>query len=911
MRTNDFASQCGGIVVGFADSNHHRPMPRQSFTAPAPEALGKLLPTYDFECLIAKGGMGAVYRAKQRSLARAVAIKILPQEFGKDPQFRESFETEARAMARLNHPNLIGVYDYGAVDEMLYIVMEYVPGKSLYHSSYGKQVDPLQAAELVQGICAGLGHAHENGIVHRDIKPSNVLLTPKAEPKIGDFGLAHPVESTGSGLVMGTPGYTAPEVLSNPHVADRRSDLFAVGVILYELVTGQRQEAGAPPPSTLCRCGPGIDEIWRRATNPNPALRYPDAKAFHAALGEWMVKFKKSGGKVAMLSLPATKGSPIAGSPPAAAATAGGDNAETPAVVIPKIEYEVKTNWHFIRNLFIIAALIVIIAVVWKQLEVARAARELANRQLLEEDALKKAKAAAEAKEQSRQLANQGTKPTPPGLPADPVTPPQPPPPPKEVPKPETPLESLDRLRFDLVAGKRTEMPLGVIRRGESDFMVVPTPMTWADAAWFAERFGGHLPIPTSTDDIGWFGQRAPGEDFVWLGGGRGGRNDWTFLDGTVWRMAPLPKGTGTHVGVNKLGLVRALDSKAAQPFLIQWHRDGSNPASLAAALQAVRETLDETNPVFPPGTEAFDSRHYLYVARPIQWRDAVDMAERSGGHLAVASDAVEAGQLAQFADGVTAPDGVWLGAFLKGRDWLWITGEPWTTAKWATGTAPTEGALALIARPQKGWDSQDLSMLASGFIIEWSQDRHRRPGSTAATPDTGSGGALTVRAKELVIAADKKRAEQMTANARTFTWDLDLWLRGLSTTEQTNWQLQVARLKAAVKNSRVPAEVPKESGISLSPPMAKIVTRTAEKQEQINAAFLAEVNKLRVAYLVKVKAAALAADGTGDTALAGALRADFTKAADTETWVRSFGIEPATNAPVLKPAETPGGPGR
>jgi hypothetical protein len=201
--------------------------------------------------------------------------------------------------------------------------------------------------------------------------------------------------------------------------------------------------------------------------------------------------------------------------------------------------------------------------------------------------------------------------------------------------------------------------------------------------------------------------------------------------------------------------------------------------------------------------------------------------------------------------------------------------------------------------------------MLASGFIIEWSADRNRRPGPTTAIPDTGGASALTVRAKELVLAADKKRAEQMVANARTFAWDLDLWLRSLSTTEQTNWQLQVARLKAAVKNSRVPAEVPKESGINLSPPMAKIVARSAEKQEQINAAFLAEVNKLRVAYLVKVKAAALAADGTGDTTLAGALRADFTKAADTETWVRSFGIEPATNAPVLKPAEGSDGSGR
>ena len=198
---------------------------KNDFVPPSLEELAALLPAYDFEILIARGGMGAVYRAKQKSLGRDVAIKVLPREMGRDPRYRESFETEARAMARLNHPNLISVYDSGAVDEMPYIVMEYVPGKSLYHSSYGKQVDPEQAVELIQGVCAGLGHAHENGIIHRDIKPANVLLTTKAEPKIGDFGLARPVDDKGVGLVMGTPGYTAPELIHHPQASDRRSDL--------------------------------------------------------------------------------------------------------------------------------------------------------------------------------------------------------------------------------------------------------------------------------------------------------------------------------------------------------------------------------------------------------------------------------------------------------------------------------------------------------------------------------------------------------------------------------------------------------------------------------------------------------------------------------------------------------------
>ncbi len=263
-------------------------MSQPTFNAPAIEVLSRLLPGFDFECLIAKGGMGAVYKAKQRSLGRDVAIKILPPEVGLDPLFRRSFETEARAMARLNHPNLIGVYDTGAIEDMLFIVMEYVPGKSLYHSSYGKMVDPVQAVQLVQGICAGLSHAHENGIIHSDIKPANILLTPKAEPKIGDFGLARLAGSEGSGLVMGTPGYTAPEVLANPLVADHRSDLFAVGVILYELLTGQRQEPTAAAPSTICGCNHRMDDIWRHATHLNPASRFQSAAAFSTALTEWL-----------------------------------------------------------------------------------------------------------------------------------------------------------------------------------------------------------------------------------------------------------------------------------------------------------------------------------------------------------------------------------------------------------------------------------------------------------------------------------------------------------------------------------------------------------------------------------------------------------------------------------------------
>jgi serine/threonine protein kinase len=240
-----------------------------------------LFPGYAITGLIACGGMGAVYQAVQRSLERVVAIKILPREFSRDAEFREGFQAEARAMARLNHPNLISVYDSGEVDGMLYIVMEFVEGESLYHASYGIRVDPREAARLVASICDGLAHAHEHGILHRDIKPANILLTPKAEPKIGDFGLARPIglQQGANETVFGTPHYTAPEVLSHPAAVDARADIFSIGVVLHQLLTGNVPAADPRPASVIARCDMRFDEIIRKATNPVPSMRYASASA--------------------------------------------------------------------------------------------------------------------------------------------------------------------------------------------------------------------------------------------------------------------------------------------------------------------------------------------------------------------------------------------------------------------------------------------------------------------------------------------------------------------------------------------------------------------------------------------------------------------------------------------------------
>ena len=249
------------------------------FVAPDIAQLAPLFPGYEIESLIATGGMGAVYCAVQKSLDRTVAIKILPREFGKDAAFCAGFEAEAKAMARLNHPNLIGVYDFGEVEGMLYIIMEFVPGKSLYHSAYGIAIDAGETIRLVTGICNGLAHAHAHGIIHRDIKPSNILLDLNAQPKIGDFGLAHPVgrKIEEGEEIFGTPHYTAPEVVNSPQSVNDRADIFSVGVLLHELLTGRLPAADRRPASAIIHCDPRFDAIIRRATNPQPELRYASA----------------------------------------------------------------------------------------------------------------------------------------------------------------------------------------------------------------------------------------------------------------------------------------------------------------------------------------------------------------------------------------------------------------------------------------------------------------------------------------------------------------------------------------------------------------------------------------------------------------------------------------------------------
>lgn len=249
------------------------PPAHAAVVAPDASLLSPWFPGYEIEALVAVGHMGAVYRARQLSLDRPVAIKIMAQELSSDEVYCRSFETDAKAMARLSHPNLVGVYDFGIAGGMLYLILEFVPGRSLLESTRGVPLAQEEVVRLITGIAAGLAHAHEHGVVHRDVRPSNVLLDAQAEPKLGDFGLSRP---TGPGFATtGHPSrYSAPEVMTQP-AADLRADVFSIGVMIHELLTGRHPVEDPRPASSIIDCDPRFDAVIQRATNAMPELRHP------------------------------------------------------------------------------------------------------------------------------------------------------------------------------------------------------------------------------------------------------------------------------------------------------------------------------------------------------------------------------------------------------------------------------------------------------------------------------------------------------------------------------------------------------------------------------------------------------------------------------------------------------------
>ena len=283
------------------------------FVPPTIEEIARLFPQLEILGFLGKGGMGAVYKARQPALDRLVALKILPaQAAAPDPGFAERFTREARALARLSHPNIVAVHEFGQASSagvplaapsvpglhdsgkgetplppaggtpaLPYFIMEFVDGVNLRQLQKTGRISPREAMQIIPQICDALQYAHDEGVVHRDIKPENVLVDRKGRVKIADFGLAKilgldpdALRLTGEGQVMGTPHYMAPEQLEHPLTVDHRADIFSLGVVFYEMLTGELPLGKFQPPSRKVQVDVRLDDVVLHALEKEPGRRY-------------------------------------------------------------------------------------------------------------------------------------------------------------------------------------------------------------------------------------------------------------------------------------------------------------------------------------------------------------------------------------------------------------------------------------------------------------------------------------------------------------------------------------------------------------------------------------------------------------------------------------------------------------
>jgi serine/threonine protein kinase len=253
-----------------------------------PEQIAPHFPQLEIlECL-GRGGMGVVYKARQKTLNRLVALKLLAPERVRDAKFAERFTREAQALAALNHPNIVTIYDFGQAGGFYYLLMEFVDGVNLRQLLRTQKFTPEEALAIVPPLCDALQFAHDRGIVHRDIKPENLLLDKTGRVKVADFGIAKMLGTTNGGgnagdpaapenvtqNVVGTPSYSAPEQKTDPQHVDSRADIYSLGVVFYEMLTGELPGKRLEPPSKKVQIDVRLDEVVLRALERKPELRY-------------------------------------------------------------------------------------------------------------------------------------------------------------------------------------------------------------------------------------------------------------------------------------------------------------------------------------------------------------------------------------------------------------------------------------------------------------------------------------------------------------------------------------------------------------------------------------------------------------------------------------------------------------
>lgn len=262
-------------------------VPRGSFMPPTPQELASRLPNLEVDEMIGHGGMGVVYKGRQPFLDRNVAIKLVRPDLGKDADAQKRFLGEARSLAKLVHPYIVTVFDFGKVDDLYYLVMEYVEGSSLRQLITRNSVTPRDVLDYVPQIGDALQYAHECGVVHRDVKPDNILVDSRNRVRLVDFGLAKLLGAHANPedqRIAGTRGYMAPEQFSMPEAVDHRADIYSTGVVLFEMLTGKIPARSAQAAALPSVADPRFDFIVHRALEDDREKRYQQMRDMNADL---------------------------------------------------------------------------------------------------------------------------------------------------------------------------------------------------------------------------------------------------------------------------------------------------------------------------------------------------------------------------------------------------------------------------------------------------------------------------------------------------------------------------------------------------------------------------------------------------------------------------------------------------
>ena len=704
-------------------------MSELSFDAPSLEKMGELLPSFEFEAKLKTTGHHAVYLATQKSLDRHVVIKIYSPSVTANPAFKQGFERSTQSIAKLNHVNLIGVFNSATVEGMAYAVMEFVEGRPLTkHMEAGKLSVP-QATEIAKAMAAGVAYAHENQVLHGGLGVDNVFLNKKMEPKVGGFGFAI---DTGDESIE---RFSAPELSEPSAVITPAVDVYSMGVILYEMVSGKTYDQSVRSLPTMPGVNPKLREVFKQAVAKDPDDRFKDAKAFASALDDAFSGGTGSASRVLAVGgkKPASVSRVLAvgGKKQASASKVqtGGGKApaapKRPAAAGQPLPSVGGGGMKLLRNIAIIALLLFAIKVAWnlKQSKEAKISEAPTEQQVIQARIVENAKARKIKQDRLARLAaehaqeqedREKTK-----IEPEPVV----------VVAPKNTLGSLGSLQESLLAGNRFDMPDGSVRMMEHEFLYVDKPMRWRDAEAFARAYGGYLAVPNLDATLDWLEENVleDNDQGMWLGAAKSSHNKWTVVTGNSWNPDASKKATsgdGEYLASDGSGNLQALPSSELRPFIIQWDRDGKNSGSLENVLRKTKMTINDPNPVYPPGTESIGLRHYYFVRKDVTWQEAVDLAKSSGGHLAVSSGIAERFNLKKLAQSFDAENGIWYGGVYNDNQWQWVTGEqPWGRVKWAKGVEINQQGAALNVMPNVGWVPKDRKELASGFLIEWSKD--------------------------------------------------------------------------------------------------------------------------------------------------------------------------------------------